>query len=939
MVGANTEQGGQMNRSTRRRAAAVALVAAGVSAAAVAIPITAASGSSWHGRYGGTSELTSGWTIHSSDGLADTGATISQPGYSTEGWLPISQPETLMAGLLENGRYPDIFKSNNMQKVPTKQFDVNWWYRDQLTVYPRPGQHTYLVMNGVSGKANLWLNGKKIADSAQLQGSYSRLEYDITNYVRPGANAVALDVSRNDSDITKFDTPMRYLTQNQVDWNPMAPDQNTGLQFAPQLIQEGAVSVRNAHVTQKDAADLSTADLTIKADLRNNTSQEQRQGFVATISGNGTRVSCRVPVTLPAHSTRTVTFDPKNCQGLHLVHPAIWWPYQMGGQPMYHLQAAAGQSSFASDDFGIRTVSSRLTKVVPGKTIGKDGYRQFIINGKPLVIRGGGWSPEMFLRYSSKNVADQISYIKNMGLNAVRFEGNFPPQDMFTQLDKAGILAMPGWQCCALWESDSKDWSADVTANAKNQATNVAEELRNHPSVFTFFQGSDVAPDAAKEKLFLDAFAKADWETPQVASANYESSPQLGPSGTKEGGYNYAPPDYYWANGPETVNTKDPTLQMNGSAWGFDTETSQGNTIPTQDSLDRFLTKDEQRQIWDPATAKGQEAGTDMYHTFFYADYTRLSRMGVYNTPLWNRYGPWATQSEYNRTVQLGEYEATRAEFESYIGNSTDKANPSTGIIYWMMNKAWPSLQWSLYGYDFDQSGVYFGAKKANEPVHIMHSYRDGSVQVANLTGATQRGLRATAELIDLDGKVRSKVSADVADLTSQGVRTVLHPKVPAGMSGTYFEKLTLTRGSQTVSRNVYWLSTKNDQVDWEATHKPGQYTPANGFATFAKDGYADLTGLQKLGQAQVKVTSNTARHGSDLVTTVTIRNVGHNHTPALFTRADVMSNGQEVLPIQWSDNDVTLWPGEQQTITAHYSASDLHGGAPTVRVGGYNVR
>ncbi|WP_163569854.1 hypothetical protein [Fodinicola feengrottensis] len=35
-----------------------------------------------------------------------------------------------------------------------------------------------------------------------------------------------------------------------------------------------------------------------------------------------------------------------------------------------------------------------------------------------------------------------------------------------------------------------------------------------------------------------------------------------------------------------------------------------------------------------------------------------------------------------------------------------------------MMNKAWPSLQWSIYGDDFDQSGVYFGAKKSGEPVH-----------------------------------------------------------------------------------------------------------------------------------------------------------------------------------------------------------------------------
>ena len=890
-------------------------------------------------RSSGTTELTSGWAIRSSADTPDTGAEISRPDYSTKGWLPLSRPETLMAGLLENGRYPNIFHDDTMAKVPAEQFDVDWWYREQLTVHPRKGGRTFLVVNGVSGKADLWINGTKIAEGAQLQGSYARLEYDITPYVRDGANAIALDVSRNDADITKFDTPMRYLTQNQIDWNPMAPDQNTGLQYAPRIVQEGPVSVRDAHVLQDDAPDLSTADLTVKADVRNNTGSAQRVVVSGTVTHGSTRVACEATVTVPAHTTRAVAITKADCPGLHLERPAVWWPYQMGDQPLYHLalDASVGGtvSSAAAEDFGIRTVTSRLTKPVPGRTHGKDGYRQFIVNGRPLVIRGAGWSPDLFLRYSPSNISDQISYIRDLGLNAVRFEGNFPPDDMFARLDRAGVLAMPGWQCCALWESKSSTWSGDVKANAANQAGTMAERLRDHPSVFTFFQGSDDAPDPEKEALFLKAFERADFRLPQVAAAEYKSSPKLGPAGTKEGGYNYFPPGALWDNGRETVNTDDPTLSMTGSAWGFDTEVSTGNTIPTQDSLNRFLSPDEQKKIWDPATAQGQTAGQDMYHTFFYADYTRLSRMGVYNTPLWHRYGPWNDAGSYQKTVQMGEYEVARAQFESYIGNSTDEANPSTGIIYWMLNKAWPSLQWSMYGTDFDQPGVYFGAKKANEPVHVMYSYADGSIKVANLTGARQDGLRATAQIIDLDGKVRATASAPVGALGGQDVRTVLRPKVPAGISKTYFEKLTLTRGSEVVSRNVYWLSTKADRVDWPKPHAPGQYTPSNGFAVFEKDGYADLTGLRALKPADVRVSATTHREGREMVTSVTVRNVGHGGTPALFTRADLFAGGRQVLPVRWSDNDVTLWPGEQQTITARYSATPT---GPDVRVNGFNV-
>src|SRR5947207_903358 len=118
-------------------------------------------------------ELTHGWQIRSSAGLRDSGAAISQPGYSAGGWLPISQPETLMAALLENGRYPNIFRSANLAAVPTDQFAVNWWYREEIVLHPKPGQHSFLVMNGVLSRANLWVNGTKLADQSQLQGAYS----------------------------------------------------------------------------------------------------------------------------------------------------------------------------------------------------------------------------------------------------------------------------------------------------------------------------------------------------------------------------------------------------------------------------------------------------------------------------------------------------------------------------------------------------------------------------------------------------------------------------------------------------------------------------------------------------------------------------------------------------------------------------------------------
>ena len=427
------------------------------------------------------SDLISGWQIRSSARVGSPGRVVSDPGYATAGWLPLSQPETLLAGLLENGRYPGIFYSQRLARVSRAQFAVPWWYRDAFELHPVAGQHTFLRMRGVLARADLWVNGRKVADRARLQGAYSEIELDVTRLVHDGANALALKVFPNDAGDDGS------LTLSMVDWNPAAPDGNTGLQLAPQLEQDGAVSLRDLHVLQRNAADLSRSRLRVEATLRNNSDAPVVVALAGSITHAATAVPLRREVRVAARATVHVALAP-----VVLRHPAVWWPYQMGAQPLYHLALAAqvdgAVSDSAAEDFGVRTVTSRLTPVRAG-TYGRHGYRQFAINGRPFVVRGGGWSQDMFLRYSPANIADQLAYVKDLGLNAIRFEGNLPPEDMFEQMDRAGILALPGWQCCSRWEQDSARWTPTLRASARNQAAHVAALLRDHPSVLALLPG------------------------------------------------------------------------------------------------------------------------------------------------------------------------------------------------------------------------------------------------------------------------------------------------------------------------------------------------------------------------------------------------------------------------------------------------------------------
>ncbi|HEX9339530.1 MAG TPA: hypothetical protein VF892_26740, partial [Pseudonocardiaceae bacterium] len=80
---------------------------------------------------------------------------------------------------------------------------------------------------------------------------------------------------------------------------------------------------------------------------------------------------------------------------------------------------------------------------------------------------------------------------------------------------------------------------------------------------------------------------------------------------------------------------------------------------------------------------------------------------------------------------------------------------------------------------------------------------------------------------------------------------------------------------------------------------------------------------------------------------TVTITNTSSTPVVGFFLRSDIrrgnadgteQSGDNEVTSGLWSDNDITLWPGESQTLTVSYRAADLNGATPVISIAGFNV-
>jgi exo-1,4-beta-D-glucosaminidase len=264
-------------------------------------------------------------------------------------------------------------------------------------------------------------------------------------------------------------------------------------------------------------------------------------------------------------------------------------------------------------------------------------------------------------------------------------------------------------------------------------------------------------------------------------------------------------------------------------------------------------------------------------------------------------------------------YEGERAMFEAFGRNKYT----STGVIQWMLNNAWPGLIWHLYDWYLRPGGSYFGAKKACEPLHVQYSYDDRGVVVVNSYYQPFANMTVVARVLNLDmtEKFTRRVKVDLQEDSS--TRAMALPEIE-GLSSTYFVSLELQDPSDhPVSRNLYWLSTKPETLDWEKS--TWYVTPTKTFA--------DYTALNSLPPAELQVTAQ-SKPGE---TTVTLTNAGKAIAFGVHLKVKKGTDGDEVLPVLWEDNYFSLLPAETREVTATYNVPDLGQSKPVVDVEAWN--
>jgi hypothetical protein len=726
--------------------------------------------------------ITTGWQLQDAAKVPEAGAAISAEQYKPQSWYTATVPGTVLASLVNNGVYPEpLYGENNRpDKIPDSLSRAPYWYR---TVFKIPktysGRHVWLHFDGINFSAQVWVNGRQVGG---MKGAFGRGIFDISHDVKAGKKAVLAvlvspqphpgdphehtirDGVGKNGGITAIDGPT-FLSTIGWDWMPAIRDRDTGIWQKVFISASGPVVIKDPLVTTDlPLPKVDSADISVKARVENVTDQPQK----GVLKGSFGEVSFQEDVEIAPHSSRVVSFDPKNTPVLHIGNPRLWWPNGYGPQNLYQLHLSLEVDGKASDSQNVSFGVRKFSYSVP------DSENLTIsVNGVRVFIRGGNWGlDEAMKRNPRERLEAQIRMHQVANLNMIRnWVGQSTSEDFYELCDKYGLL---------VWDEFFQPNPADGPDpdDFDTYMANVREKIlrfRNHPSIVLWCARNEGYPP--KEIDDALRILMTELEPTRLYQAN---------SADGRGVSSHGP--YHWRTPREFYVFDEAFKTEIGSV-----------SVPTIESIHGMMPEKDWETINDDWAehdfAKGASGGDS------------------YPAMIAERYGKVANLADFVRKAQLANYEAFRAMYE---GRNAKLFHPTTGILTWMSNPAQPSFVWQLYHHDLEPNAALFAVKKAAEMIHVQLNESSGDVEVINNLNA-DLSARVHLAIYNLDGAVAYQRDFDVSAVASAAT-SVGAVDWPAGLSAVHFVKLELRDSTgKLMSENFYWRALPEHQDDLTA--------------------------------------------------------------------------------------------------------------------------
>jgi len=857
-----------------------------------------------------TLKLSTNWHIKSSVEIDVSGEKVSSLDFNQENWYRVVMPTTVLAALVNNGVYDNPYYGLNLKSIPgyregrwlamkkDSPFYPSWWYRTEFKV-PAGFNEKNLVLHfdGINYQANIWLNGRQIADSARVKGMFRRFEFDVNKWIKTGGkNVLAVEIIApgHIADIP-YRTKQLQATTGWDDHNPQPPDLNMGIWRDVYISASNEVVLKNPYIiTDLDLPNLDKAFLTISIDAVNKTDKPVK----GEITGNIEDIKISKKFSLKAGEIKTIQFTPDDFTELVIQNPRLWWPHPVGEQNLYLLKLDVLIDAKVSDSkqvrFGIREVSTYIND---------EGWRGYRVNGKNILIRGGAWmTSDMMINLSHKRYDALIRYAREANLNALRSEGFSirETEEFYNLCDEYGVLVIQ-----QLFGRNLPDEPLAVSI-----IEDMILRVRNHPSLIHFLGHDETFPTVNLDKSYRELIAKyTPQRTYQPHSGAFHIENRFKTGGTRTGTmelWTYATPSHYYRHKED-------------GAWGFAQSGGIGGIFAPYESVKKMIPHED---LW-PINNE-----TFSFHTVLQG----IEYFDLVQKSLNERYGTSTGIEELLMKGQTMNYESARGMFEAYARNKYD----ALGITTWKYDAAWPAaLTWQYVDWYLNVGGAYYGAKKACEPLHVQYSYDDQSVYVVNSFYKDFTNMKVTAKIYNLDlDEIYSK-SAGVS-VTADGKTEAFKIDTPHKLSKTYFLSLKLYSSSmEEISNNFYWLSTT---PDIQGSKKEMSTDKGWWVLKVNPKSFADFTILNNLPKVKIEADYDIEKNGTENIVKVHLKNSGSHLVFQVHLALTKGEGGEEISPTYWDDNYISLLPGESRDISARYLNEDLNNSKLFLKIEGWNI-
>jgi hypothetical protein len=849
------------------------------------------------------------WKVISSVYAGSDGSGISSADADTHQWKPTSLPATVLSVMVRNGLYPNPYLGLNNMRIPDLSDEFNagydllkyshikgvnpwkdpYWFRREFEVPPGyKDKKIWLTLGEINYRAEVWINGHQLADTSEVVGMERSFRFDITPLALPGKrNILAIAIYPPDhpgmpaapplSPLADPGTNMadgmlsRDYTRWDVlgwDWIPAIRDRDMGITEDVFIHATDAIELDNLYVTANlPLPDTSWADITISADLINHSDRERRGSVRASISGESHQIVLEEPFTVGPNDTVRFFWDKENMPQLHLQDPRLWWPSGYGRPDLYDLtmeaSAESNEKSVKHVRFGIREVE---TYIGPRERV----YR---INGRDIYCRGGNWVLDMMLNWTAGRYEKEIRLTRDANLNMLRIWGptGAPPEVFYDAADEYGILL---WQDFLndFWGTFRNKPGYRPEESLFEKATiSITKRYRNHPSLVIWSSGNE-GPNPREDLIVNKVLPAYDGRDSRhyLRISNGDGLHGGGPYHTLE-------PSAYFT---------DPKLN------GFSSEIGPSG-VPVFESVIKFMP--DLGRSWMPG--RYPLDGVWAYHDANDWPGRDLRKFSSYDNIIRNYYGPTDSVSitdaeEYLARCQLLNWDVYRASIEAISSQLWESAS---GILLWKSNASWPSMTWQIYDWFLQAHAGYYGTKKAAAPISVHFNRNTKRIGVVNATCRTIERAVVSASLFGGDMSVLWNTS-ETMDLQGNSA-AALKDSVPVTEHLCFLNLKVRNQQGKTMADNFYWLSNGNH-----------------------------FKGLKDLPEPELTVTSKrvvSEKHGGY---EFALSNNGHS--VALMTELKLVDpvTNLEVLPSFWTDNYVSLLPGETRVVRVEPDSDSLPG-------------